>query len=114
MQGTDEGIGLHVRPAVGIFLGDAFAVLHFHIPWELPGCAFAVLCGADDPHFGYLCIALFVFTGKVYANLSDLDLFDLLSSVSSYIDCWEHAIAPALITKAKNAVAARQSSRNAA
>lgn len=55
----------------------------------------------------------FVSTGKVYANLSDLDLFDLLSSVSSYIDCWEHAIAPALITKAKNAVAARQSSRNA-
>lgn len=56
----------------------------------------------------------FVSTGKVYANLSDLDLFDLLNSVSSYIDCWEHAIAPALITKAKNAVAARQSSRNAA
>ena len=56
----------------------------------------------------------FVSTGKVYANLSDIDLFDLLSSVSSYIDCWEHAIAPALITKAKNAVAARQSSRNAA
>lgn len=28
----------------------------------------------------------FVSTGKVYANLSDLDLFDLLSSVSSYID----------------------------
>ena len=56
----------------------------------------------------------FVSTRKVYANLSDLDLFDLLSSVSSYIDCWEHAIAPALITKAKNAVAARQSSRNAA
>ena len=56
----------------------------------------------------------FVSTGKVYANLSDLNLFDLLSSVSSYIDCWEHAIAPALITKAKNAVAARQSSRNAA
>lgn len=55
----------------------------------------------------------FVSTGKVYANLSDLDLFDLLSSVSSYIDCWEHAIAPALITKAKNAVAARQSARNA-
>ena len=56
----------------------------------------------------------FVSTGKVYANLSDLDLFDLLSSVSSYIDCWEHAIGPALITKAKNAVAARQSARNAA
>lgn len=56
----------------------------------------------------------FVSTGKVYANLSDLDLFGLLSSVSSYIDCWEHAIGPALITKAKNTVAARQSARNAA
>ncbi|MCM1188548.1 MAG: hypothetical protein NC541_04535 [bacterium] len=56
----------------------------------------------------------FVSTGKVYANLSDLDLFSLLSSVSSYIDCWEHAIAPALITKAKNAMAARQSERRAA
>ena len=62
----------------------------------------------------YMKANSFVSTGKVYANLSDLDLFDLLSSVSSYIDCWEHAIAPALITKAKNAVAARQSSRNAA
>ena len=56
----------------------------------------------------------FVSTGKVYANLSDLDLFDILSSVSSYIDCWEHAIAPTLITKAKNAVATRQSARDAA
>ena len=62
----------------------------------------------------YMKANSFVSTGKVYANLSDLDLFGLLSSVSSYIDCWEHAIAPALITKAKNAVAARQSSRNAA
>ena len=62
----------------------------------------------------YMKANSFVSTGKVYANLSDLDLFDLLSSVSSYIDCWEHAIAPALITKAKNAVAARQSARNAA
>ena len=56
----------------------------------------------------------FVSAGKVYVNLSDLDLFNLLSSVSSYIDCWEHAIAPALITKAKNAVAARQASQRAA
>lgn len=52
----------------------------------------------------------FVSAGKVYVNLSDLDLFNLLSSVSSYIDCWEHAIASALITKAKNAVATRQAS----
>ncbi len=56
----------------------------------------------------------FVSAGKVFANLSDLDLFALLSSVSSYIDCWEHAIAPALITKAKNTVATRQAAKNAA
>lgn len=56
----------------------------------------------------------FVSTGKVYANLSDLDLFNLLSSVSSYIDCWEHAIAPSLITKAKNVMAARQAEQKAA
>lgn len=56
----------------------------------------------------------FVSAGKVYVNLSDLDLFNLLSSVSSYIDCWEHAIAPALITKAKNAVATRQATQRAA
>nr|WP_300769707.1 hypothetical protein [uncultured Acetatifactor sp.] len=62
----------------------------------------------------YMKPSSFVSTGKVYANLSDLDFFDLLSSVSSYIDCWEHAIAPSLITKAKNAVAARQAARNAA
>ena len=47
----------------------------------------------------------FVSAGKVYVNLSDLDLFNLLSSVSSYIDCWE---------KAKNAVATRQAAQRAA
>lgn len=62
----------------------------------------------------YMKANSFVSTGKVYANLSDLDLFGLLSSVSSYIDCWEHAIAPSLITKAKNAMAARQAAGNAA
>lgn len=56
----------------------------------------------------------FVSAGKVYVNLSDLDLFNLLSSVSSYIDCWEHAIAPALITKAKNVMAARHAAQRAA
>ena len=56
----------------------------------------------------------FVSEGKVYANLSDLDLFKLLSRVSSYIDSWEKAIAPPLIKQAKNALANRQSARNAA
>lgn len=56
----------------------------------------------------------FISEGKVYANLSDLDLFKLLSRVSSYIDSWEKAIAPPLIKQAKNTLANRQSSRNAA
>lgn len=52
--------------------------------------------------------------GKVHASLSDLELFRLLSRVSSYIDCWEHAVAPSLITKAKRALAARMASGNVA
>lgn len=56
----------------------------------------------------------FVSEGKAYANLSDLDLFKLLSRVSSYIDSWEKAIAPPLIKQAKNTLAHRQAARNAA
>lgn len=62
----------------------------------------------------YMKAKSFISEGKVYANLSDLDLFKLLSRVSSYIDSWEKAIAPPLIKQAKNALASRQSSRNAA
>lgn len=62
----------------------------------------------------YMAANSFISTGKVYANLSDLDLFTRLSRVSSYIDCWEHAIAPSLITQAKKAVAARQAAQRAA
>lgn len=63
----------------------------------------------------YMQANSFVSGGKVYANLSDLDLYKLLSRVSSYIDAWEAAIAPALIKQAKNTIAARQAEqRNAA
>ena len=69
----------------------------------------------QNPNGGtYMKANSFVSTGKVYANLSDLDMFDLLSSVSSYIDCWEHAIAPSLIKKAKNTIEAMQAANNAA
>jgi len=49
----------------------------------------------------YMKSASFVSSGKVYANLSDLDLFRLLSRVSSYVDSWELAVAPYLIKKRK-------------
>lgn len=61
----------------------------------------------------YMKANSFISGGKVYASLSDLEMFRLLSRVSSYIDCWEHAIAPSLIMKAKNALAALLASRNA-
>ena len=53
----------------------------------------------------------FVSEGKVFANLSDLDLYRLLSRTASYIDAWEKAIGPSLITKAKNAISARQANQ---
>lgn len=56
----------------------------------------------------------FISEGKVYANLSDLDLFKLLSRVSSYIDAWEKAIAPPLIQMAKKSIANRKANKNAA
>lgn len=62
----------------------------------------------------YMKSGSFISTGKVYANLTDLDLFKLLSRVSSYIDAWEHSIAPSLITMAKKAMENRQAQQNAA
>ena len=50
----------------------------------------------------------FVSTGKAYANMSDLDLYECLSRVGSYISCWEMAIAPYLIKKEKEELANRQ------
>lgn len=50
----------------------------------------------------------FVSTGKAYANMSDLDLYECLSRVGSYINCWEMAMAPYLIKKAKEELANRQ------
>lgn len=62
----------------------------------------------------YMKANSFVSEGKVGANLSDLDLFKLLSRTASYIDSWEKAIAPPLIKLAKNTLAERQAARNAA
>lgn len=62
----------------------------------------------------YMQANSFISTGKVYANLSDLDLFKLLTRVSAYIDAWETGVAPALIKQAKNAIAMRQTESNAA
>lgn len=62
----------------------------------------------------YMKANSFVSEGKVYANLSDLDMFKLLSRVSSYIDSWEKAIAPSLISHAKTILSNRQSCKGAA
>lgn len=62
----------------------------------------------------YMKSGSFVSTGKVYANLTDLDLYKLLSRVSSYIDCWEKAIAPSLIGMAKKSMENRKIQQNAA
>lgn len=50
----------------------------------------------------------FISKKKVYANLTDLDLFKLLNRVSAYIDAWEYAVAPALIKQAKKAIQENQ------
>ena len=62
----------------------------------------------------YMQANSFVSVGKVGANLSDLDMFKLLSRTSSYIDSWEKAIAPPLIKLAKNTLANRQAEKNVA
>lgn len=56
----------------------------------------------------YMKANSFVSEGKVNANLSDLDMFKLFSRTSSYIDCWEKAIAPPLIRLAKNTIEQRR------
>ena len=56
----------------------------------------------------------FLSEGKAYTNLSDLDMFRLLSRVSSYIDSWEKAAAPSLIKLTKNIMENRRAGKAAA
>lgn len=62
----------------------------------------------------YMKANSFVSEGKAYTNLSDLDLFRLLSRVSSYIDSWEKAAVPPLIKLAKNTMESRRAGKTAA
>lgn len=62
----------------------------------------------------YMKANSFVSEGKVFANLSDLDIYKLFKRTSSYIDAWEKAIAPPLIKLAKTALANRQAGNQAA
>lgn len=62
----------------------------------------------------YMKANSFICEGKAYTNLSDLDLFRLLSRVSSYIDSWEKAAAPSLIKLAKNTMEHRRAGNAAA
>lgn len=54
----------------------------------------------------------FISERKVSASLTDLDLFKLLNRVSSYIDAWEKAIAPALIKQAKKVIQENQADKD--
>ena len=56
----------------------------------------------------YMKSGSFISSGRVNANLTDQDLFRLLSRVSSYISRWEAAIAPSLIKQAKKALEERR------
>lgn len=53
----------------------------------------------------------FISNKKVYTNMTDLDMFKLLNRVSSYIDAWEIAIAPALIKQAKRTMQENREAR---
>lgn len=55
----------------------------------------------------YLKSGTFLSDGKVYANLSDLDLYKLLERVASYINSWETLTGPYLIKKAKETIIQR-------
>ena len=56
----------------------------------------------------YMKSGSYVQTDIVNASLSDLELFQLLSRVSSYIDAWEKAVAPAIIQQGRTALFNRQ------
>lgn len=58
----------------------------------------------------YMKSGSYVRMNMVNASLSDLELFQLLSRVSSYIDAWEKAVAPAIIQQGRTALAKRQDS----
>lgn len=51
---------------------------------------------------------------KTSANLSDLDMFKLLGRTDAYIDAWEKAIGPSLISKAKKAIQENQKASESA
>lgn len=62
----------------------------------------------------YMKANSFVSEGKVYANLTDLDIFKLFSRTVTYIDSWEKAIAPPLIKLAKTTLHNMKEQKNAA
>jgi len=61
----------------------------------------------------YMKSGSYVRTNIVNANLSDLELFQLLSRVSSFIDAWEKAVAPAIIQQGRTALFNRQKNNGA-
>ena len=56
----------------------------------------------------------YVSEGKVSASLGDLDMFRLLGRTDAYIDAWEKAVGPSLITQAKKAIQRSQEEQQSA
>jgi len=56
----------------------------------------------------YMKSGSYVRKNMVYASLSDLEFFQLLSRVSSYIDAWEKVVGPSVIQQGRTALADRQ------
>lgn len=50
----------------------------------------------------------YVSAAKASASLGDLDMFKLLGRTDAYIDAWEKAVGPSLITQAKKAIQKNQ------
>ena len=56
----------------------------------------------------------YVSSAKASASLGDLDMFRLLGRTDAYIDAWEKAVGPSLITQAKKAIQKNQEAQQSA
>ena len=60
----------------------------------------------------YMKSGSYVQKNLVSVNLSDLELFQLLSRVSSYIDAWEKVVSASIILQGRTELAKRQTNNN--
>ncbi len=62
----------------------------------------------------YMKANSYVSSAKASASLGDLDMFRLLGRTDAYIDAWEKAVGPSLITQAKKAIQKNQEAQQSA